>query len=470
VSFRVVMPRVSASLATGLPAGAVVSGVRVVPIGVTAQPRATAVSVGARLDGQSIAVQGGPPWSVRIDGRSLAVGPHQLVVTTSLPGGQTSTATSRFEVTHPRYFVTYVAPGSTRLDRPRRFTPTIVDEEGIGVTRVGYEVGGRPVAGAGPDNHLDLDPRQLDPGALRLVTRVIRRDGSRAETTLDLVVVRPPELNLFVTARRTGRLLPPPELDGIGLSVELDDRPVPVADVGRTPATAVPLAFSLVLDCSGSMQDEEKFPRAVEAAGYFIELKRAGDAAALIAFSDAVRVVCNLEPSRMQLREKLALLSPQGATALYDGIVAGVKELSRGRERRAVFVLSDGVDQDRTGTGPGSRATLDEAIEAAREAGAAIYTIGLGPEQRARGAVGERVLVRLARASGGVYAYAPGASALSAIFKGFSEQVQSQTHLRIQSADLVSGRTYRVRLKAAADGVELVYPTDATARDAAGAR
>ena len=63
--------------------------------------------------------------------------------------------------------------------------------------------------------------------------------------------------------------------------------------------------------------------------------------------------------------------SPDGRTALYDAVIAGLDRLDEGsRARKVLIVISDGGDN-------ASRATLDQVLERARRSDATIYTIGL---------------------------------------------------------------------------------------------
>jgi VWFA-related protein len=62
---------------------------------------------------------------------------------------------------------------------------------------------------------------------------------------------------------------------------------------------------------------------------------------------------------------------PDGRTALYDALLAGLDRVSAGsRARKALVVVSDGGDN-------ASAATLDQVLARARATNAAIYTIGV---------------------------------------------------------------------------------------------
>jgi VWFA-related protein len=86
-------------------------------------------------------------------------------------------------------------------------------------------------------------------------------------------------------------------------------------------------------------------------------------------------------------------MRPDGRTALYDALVAGLDHLARGsRARKALIVVSDGGDN-------ASDATLDRVLSRARESNAAIYTIGIFDNDDIDKNPG--VLKSLARATGG---------------------------------------------------------------------
>lgn len=71
------------------------------------------------------------------------------------------------------------------------------------------------------------------------------------------------------------------------------------------------------------------------------------------------------------LEQTVSSLRPEGQTALYDAVMAGLERLDQAsRARKVLIVMSDGGDNT-------SRATLDQVLERARHSDATIYTIGL---------------------------------------------------------------------------------------------
>ncbi len=143
----------------------------------------------------------------------------------------------------------------------------------------------------------------------------------------------------------------------------------------------------LVLDVSGSMDDERKLENAQAGAQQLLDLLDPEDTFSLLTFnaeaSWASRDVA-LKSGRETVRRILQGLFAAGGTALYDAVAEGYEhqrenaETQRAQERgtiSAIVVLSDGDDTD-------SAVKLDELLSRVRsrgeEGGIRIFTIGYG--------------------------------------------------------------------------------------------
>ena len=78
---------------------------------------------------------------------------------------------------------------------------------------------------------------------------------------------------------------------------------------------------------------------------------------------------------RERLRQLINEATPQGGTAYLDATVEAAKMLKGVPGRRAVIVMTDGMDTNST-------ATLKDAIAAAQEHELPVYTIGIGQPGR----------------------------------------------------------------------------------------
>ncbi|MDW8148385.1 MAG: extracellular solute-binding protein [Roseiflexaceae bacterium] len=105
-----------------------------------------------------------------------------------------------------------------------------------------------------------------------------------------------------------------------------------------------------VLDVSGSMEEEARLEQAKEALRIFVEQLQDDDGFGLTIFSDQAAVltpVSPIGPKRAEILNRIAGLTPNGATRLLDTVVEAYQEMSAspsGQRIRAVVVLTDGLD------------------------------------------------------------------------------------------------------------------------------
>jgi len=171
----------------------------------------------------------------------------------------------------------------------------------------------------------------------------------------------------------------------------------------------------LVVDASSSMLEltaarRPKLDAAREAAGVFLDQLHlaAGDQAAIVAFNSQATLLAPLTGSRSQLDEALGRLAVAEQTRIDLGIETARLELAGPRRRAGnqavLVVLTDGrANPD------GPDAAVDEARQA-KQAGAIVYTIGLGE------ALDEAALAEMA-GGGGRFYRAPDAEALAGIYR-----------------------------------------------------
>lgn len=159
--------------------------------------------------------------------------------------------------------------------------------------------------------------------------------------------------------------------------VEEDGRRVADLEVFQ-PRSLDPLTVVLVLDVSGSMLKDRKLDEAKQAARLFLDTLHANVDCGLILFDHKMRVV---EPPagdrqraaahRAKLRQHIDEARAQGGTAYLDATAKAVSMLRGVRGRKAVLLLTDGIDLN-------SRNTLTDVKGLAREAEVRIYTLGVG--------------------------------------------------------------------------------------------
>jgi Ca-activated chloride channel family protein len=119
----------------------------------------------------------------------------------------------------------------------------------------------------------------------------------------------------------------------------------------------------LMIDISGSMQNDDKIGQAKQAALAFLDKLPAQNRVSLVTFSSQTNIVVPLgsfESNGQDVRDAINSLEARGDTALNDAVIDGVNiltEQSTEDRIRAIVLLSDGQDT-------ASQKTLNDAVNA----------------------------------------------------------------------------------------------------------
>ena len=220
----------------------------------------------------------------------------------------------------------------------------------------------------------------------------------------------------------------------------LDDNKPPVAIRDFRSETDLPLRVGLLVDASNSVRDRFKFEQ--EAAIEFLNqiIRPRYDRAFVIGFDTTAEVTQDFTDQAELLSKGVRLLRPGGGTAMFDALYFACRDkLMKADQgpfamRRAIILISDGNDNQ-------SRVTREEAIEMAQRAEVIVYTISTnvsGTKEK-----GDRVLERIAEATGGRY-FAPfRIQDVSNAFAEIQEELRSQYALAYKPADFKSDGRFR---------------------------
>ncbi|HEV3448650.1 MAG TPA: VWA domain-containing protein [Gemmataceae bacterium] len=155
--------------------------------------------------------------------------------------------------------------------------------------------------------------------------------------------------------------------------VKEDRLRVPNPDV--LPPNIETLTTVLAIDISGSMVEHGKIQEAKQAARTFLDQLKEPSKCGLILFDHLLRDPIAPTADTHRLRARIDAARPGGGTAYLDATARAVEMLRDMNGRRAVLLLTDGVDLN-------SRRSMQDVIREANAAGVAIYTIGVGEPGR----------------------------------------------------------------------------------------
>lgn len=232
----------------------------------------------------------------------------------------------------------------------------------------------------------------------------------------------------------------------------------PCATTCLYPITSpLPLNIALVIDHSGSMAFDAAHPQETHwesirpdslgvwhvPPGYVMPMDHARnavlsfvdgfdtdrDALALIGFSTTVDVREPLTRDVDRVRRKVSRMRPTEWTALYDAVIAGVREVRDAGGYKAVVVLTDGQDNS-------SRNGLKRAIREANADNVLVFTIGLGDVDR-------RSLTRLAEGTGAVAHFTTSPSSLPGIYAEIGRSIRAYYSLTYRSVHFAEADTTR---------------------------
>src|ERR1700722_7110724 len=185
--------------------------------------------------------------------------------------------------------------------------------------------------------------------------------------------------------------------------------------------SALPLSIALAIDTSLSTRHD--LPLELASAKPFAHaILRPVDALAVYGFSEVVHQSTPGFTSEMKrIDEGIEHIRVGAATALFDAIYVTSHALDQRKGRKIIVLITDGGDTI-------SRVDYKQAVRAAEEAEALVYSIIIVPIENSAGREigGEHALIQLSEDTGGKYYYATSASQLDDAFQKISDELRTQ--------------------------------------------
>ena len=199
------------------------------------------------------------------------------------------------------------------------------------------------------------------------------------------------------------------------------------------------LPLSIVLDLDTSLSTRKDLPLELSSARRFVHtILRPVDGLSVYGFNEVVTETVPFTSDPKAIDRGIDHLRLGAATALYDALYLGAQALERRQGRKVMVVITDGGDTM-------SKVTYKEAVRAAQEAEAIVYSIIMVPIQASAGrdTGGEHALIQLSDDTGGQYFYATSAAQLDEAFKKISDELRTQYLLGYYPSQRFSDSEFR---------------------------
>jgi Ca-activated chloride channel homolog len=201
--------------------------------------------------------------------------------------------------------------------------------------------------------------------------------------------------------------------------------------------SAVPL--SIVMDIDSSLSTRKDLPLELASARRFVHaILRPVDGLSLYDFSEIVDELVPFTSDARAIDRGIDRIHLGSATALYDALYLGAHALDRRQGRKVMVVITDGGDTV-------SKVDYHEALRAAQEAEAIVYSIIIVPIEASAGRDlgGEHALIQLSADTGGRYFYATSVPQLDDAFRQISDELRTQYLLAYYPSQRLSESSYR---------------------------
>ena len=185
--------------------------------------------------------------------------------------------------------------------------------------------------------------------------------------------------------------------------------------------SGLPLSIALAIDTSLSTRHDLPLEQA-SAKRFAHEILRPVDALSVYAFSENVQEATRGYTADLKrIDESIDHIRVGAATALYDAIYLASRALDQRKGRKIIVLITDGGDTI-------SKVDYKEAVRAAEEAEALVYSIIVVPIENSAGREigGEHALIQLSEDTGGKHYYATSVAQLDDAFRKISDELRTQ--------------------------------------------
>jgi len=215
-----------------------------------------------------------------------------------------------------------------------------------------------------------------------------------------------------------------------------DDREQRIAVFDKE--SALPISIALAIDTSLSTRHDLPLEQA-SAKRFAHAILRPIDAMSVYSFSEVVREATQGYTADLRrIDQGIDHVRLGASTAVYDAVYVASRALDQRKGRKVLVLITDGEDVD-------SKVEYKEALRAAQEAEALIYSIIIVPIESSAGREigGEHALIQLSDDTGGKYYYATSTAQLDEAFRKISDELRTQYLLAYYPSQRTSFSEFR---------------------------
>lgn len=203
--------------------------------------------------------------------------------------------------------------------------------------------------------------------------------------------------------------------------------------------TALPMHVGLMIDASGSMQNDMKLAQG--AAIKFLNMLPNAEDITLVDFDTQVRITQYPQRDFARLVERIRQRKADGFTALYDALGTYLDGADSQDGRKVMVMYTDGGDTR-------SALSLSETMELLKASHVTVYAIGLIENTGSSRAQMQMTLRQFAEATGGQAFFPTAMKEVESTYEKVLAEINGQYHLGYQSTnDKTDGAWRKVEIK-----------------------
>lgn len=433
VTFQVQLPRLEFRL-TRPGAGEKVFGqvpVQVEPITRPEDPAPTGMKVhvsGGTLANSLVGEVKAAPWLVPFRAGDLQPGPYTLTIELTSEDGTSGTTQVAVEVTRPQFQVAIESPGNgATVVEPQEITLRVTDEASLGLDAVEFHAGERLIEKRiQPPWTTKFVPDEFEEGVIKISARAVRKDDVTSEASVSVLVRKQTSFRFHVTGVKSQDVVAASLLLAQSPRVQINGEDVESAKF--LPGSSMPLTQVIAFPTSSFSQESGRLPMIRSALGQ--HLPRSHVPPGLIGYSRYPVVLAKPGEKRPSYDKVLEIHRPEEGRALYDALVRGVELAAAGAGRGALVMIVDGADQDQTGQKAQSQTSGQDAIRRVIAARVELHVVWVAAASPSLARL-EDALRKVARATGGSFSQASGATALTGALNAVAKRLDSQVVIEV---------------------------------------